>query len=122
MRQNSASTNQMALPGLEQFLCECGCGTYSMRSTRGMKRRYLNDTHKKRVARRRASALRTEGTVSITPKGYLYLYSLDNREIEALWAEFSTRQRAVVQLICDTGMHPPDVLETLCDLFDLGIK
>jgi len=87
-------TNQTILPGMEQAKCACGCGTYFMRVSRGRKRLYVNDTHKKRVARARRSARQSETTITLTPKGKLLAKTLagmpfgdvwDNLDMDSQW-------------------------------------
>jgi len=119
MKSRSVETNQIALPGLETFLCECGCNQYSMRSTRGNPRRYINDTHKKRAARQRESIARTDGRVKMTPKGYLYLTTTNKSELEALWEELAPQQQAVIRMMCETGFDACDIQAALTGLFGL---
>lgn len=115
--QAKTNPNQMTLPGLEPWLCECGCGTYFMRVTRGNRRRYLNKSHKKAAQRARDKALRADGTVRLLPKGYLYLNTSGKRDLEALWNAMDGPEKAVITLLCETGYHPEELRAAIKDLF-----
>lgn len=103
------STNQMPLPGVEMAWCKCACGQSFMRVAKGRRREYLNKSHKKREARRLARLRRTEARVNLTPKGYLYLNAHNHDEIAALWAVMTPAEKALITLVCETGLS----LETM---------
>jgi hypothetical protein len=103
MSKKPANKNQAILPGMEQALCACGCNTYFMRVSRGRKRLYLNDTHKKRVARRKAEARRTETRVFLTPKGIWTAEELAGARYDRVWELLTLNEQWVYEL---SRQHP----------------
>jgi len=95
--------NQATLPGLEQALCACGCGEYFMRVTRGRKRLYVNDTHKKRVMRAKRKERASETVVRLTPKGQAFVDRLAGREYESYWETLTNDEQWVLHL---ANQHP----------------
>jgi len=110
---------QLRLPGMRQVYCKCGCGRYFISSNVGRPREYLNDTHKKREARRQEKLRRTETTVKLVPKGWMYLHYCDPDSYDAYWERFSSAEKAVIQLICDTGFTPEQLQQAMTSLFDI---
>lgn len=114
--------NQIALPGLESAMCGCGCGQYFMRSTKGRKRLYISNTHKKR----RARALATERTGStrarVQPLGWLYLQTGSVDMANHLWNELSAQEQAVMRVLCESGIPADDLLAGLSGLFARGVR
>lgn len=98
--------NHTALPGMEQALCACGCNQYFMRVSRGRKQLYLNASHKKRVARRRAQQRQTETRVMLTPKGIATAEILANTKYERIWEMLSLEEQWVHEL---STHHPAGV-------------
>lgn len=82
-------------------------------------RLYLNDTHKKRAARARDKERRTETTVKLTPKGWLYWYAKEPDEVERLWRNLSHTEQQVIQFLCDTGMEPYLLRNLVITLFGM---
>jgi len=113
--------DQAILPGVVMTLCQCGCGQYFMAAKTPRERLYMNKAHKKRAQRQRDKARRTDATVKMAPKGYLYLYASENHEISALWDAMGPSERAVIMALCETGLSPTDLLRTLSDLFNQGV-
>lgn len=110
--------DQPTLPGLESALCGCGCGKYFMRSTRGRKRQYINNTHKVRAARALAKARQGNSTVRLQPLGWLYLRSGENRDIvEQLWHEMDWKEREVIRALCALPMGADELVEGVRMLF-----
>lgn len=103
MKTSRSNTKQQTLPGMEQALCACGCGNYFMRVTRGRKRMYLNDSHKKRVMRARRKARQTDTRVMLTPKGIARACELAGRNIAALWEQLTPDEQWVLHL---AEQHP----------------
>lgn len=112
---------QGILPGLELAWCKCGCNQSFMRVAKGRRREYINDTHKKREARRLEKLRRTDTRVRLAPMGYLYLHASDNREISALWDAMSATDKAVITALCDTGLTPTELTRALNDLFVMNV-
>jgi hypothetical protein len=117
MSSNKRPSETMTLPGMYQALCACGCGTYFTASDKGKRRKYLNDTHKKREARRLKKVRRTESTVKLTPKGWLYYEARSDVDIENLWNGFNSDERKIIEFLCQTGMEPGDLLRITDALF-----
>lgn len=113
-------TSQALLPTIEQVLCACGCGQYFMAQKTPRKRLYLNNTHKKRAARNRQALQRKNGTVRLTPKGWVYWQCQDQAQLERYWREFSPFEQALIQVLCDTGKTPEELFETVYFLFGKG--
>lgn len=104
--RSKALTNQTTLPGMEQALCACGCNTYFMRVSRGRKRLYLNDTHKKRVMRRKRTERQTETRVMLTPKGLATAEALASAQYSRVWDMLSLDEQWVHEL---SQKHPNGV-------------
>lgn len=85
MKSPFKTKEQRLLPGLEQALCACGCGEYFLRVTRGRKRLYVNDTHKKRVMRAKRKERASETRVRLTPKGIAKAAELAGRDYVPVW-------------------------------------
>lgn len=117
MKTRSISTDQLTLPGLESWRCECGCGTYFMRIMKGNRRRYLNASHKRAAKRAREKAMRADATVRLLPKGYLYINASWKTDLEALWAEFDGPEKALIALLCETGYQPTELRAAFVSLF-----
>lgn len=88
-----------------------------MRVAKGRRREYLNASHKKREARRLEKSRRTDTTVTLAPKGYLYLHARDNRELEALWSAMDPSEQTVIEVLCRTGMSGEELIEAIEGLF-----
>lgn len=54
-RSGQGGTFQNVLPTMVQSICQCGCNQTFMALNMGRKRKYANDTHKKRAYRSRQS-------------------------------------------------------------------
>lgn len=107
MTSHSKTTNQATLPGMEQALCACGCGRWFMRVTRGRKRLYLNDTHKKRVMRAKRQQRASETVVRLTPKGIKLAERIANTSYTALWDMLTPDEQWVLHL---AEQHPSGML------------
>jgi len=81
-------------------------------------REYLNNTHKKRAARQREKLARTETRVRLTPKGWLYWNSQSEPQLAKYWEEFSPKEKALIQFMCDTGIEPGELYQLWYFLFD----
>ena len=79
-------------------------GQYFMATVTPRMRQYLNDTHKKRAARAREKETRTETQAKLAPRGWLYLQNLHDEYREHLWQTMNEDERAVIGLMCETGM------------------
>lgn len=55
-RSGQGGTFQNVLPTMVQSICQCGCNQTFMALNMGRKRKYANDTHKKRAYRKRKTA------------------------------------------------------------------
>lgn len=110
-------TSQALLPTIEQVLCACGCGQYFMAQRTPRKRLYLNNTHKKRAARSRKALERKNGTVSLTPKGWVFWYSDNDEQRAELWSQMSPDQQVVVEFLCQTCWSPERLAAVWQDMF-----
>lgn len=107
MSRSKIQANQTILPGMEQALCACGCNTYFMRVSRGRKRLYLNDTHKKRVMRRKRTERQTDTRVMLTPKGIALAEKLSGRDYTKVWGALTLNEQWVLHL----GTQHPEGLQ-----------
>lgn len=74
-----------------------------MRVSRGRKRLYLNDTHKKRVARRKRQARSTDTRVFLTPKGIQTAEALAHADYARAWDMLTLDEQWVLEL---ASKHP----------------
>lgn len=111
------NAQQMVLTGMETHLCECGCGNYFMRSTKGNPQRYVNKSHKKRAQRAREALARTDTRVRMAPLGWLYLRTRSQDTAEALWRNLNPDEQTVLRVLCETGLHPEALETALARLF-----
>lgn len=94
---------QLKFDNVVSVRCACGCGQWFIAAKTPRMREYLNDTHKKRAARRRAKERRELATVKLAPKGWYYLNVDSERSRETLW-ELSTKiERDLITLMCEKG-------------------
>lgn len=115
--RSQTPTTQARLDGIEQVLCKCGCGHYFMAAKTPRMREYLNDTHKKRAARARAKARTTDDTVRLTGKGWLYMNTGAQDDLDLLWENFEPNEQAIIMFICNTGIQPEQIAGLLVNLF-----
>lgn len=87
----------------EQFLCGCGCNQYGFRSKRGMKRLYINATHKKRAQRARIKSKRDFVDPLFTEAMNRLADKMAQRDYSSLWENISEDERWVVHL---ASQHP----------------
>lgn len=69
MKTSRSNKQQSLFANTEQFKCACGCGQIGFRNSRGRKRLYINDTHKKRVTRRKQSDRQPQWRTVLSAKG-----------------------------------------------------
>jgi len=100
----SKTNNQQSLfSTTEQFLCACGCGQYGFRKATGRPRLYINETHKKRVFRRKRTERSTETHILLTQKGMAKARELANAPVEYLWDVLDADEQWVLHL---AATHP----------------
>ena len=77
---------------------------------------YVNDTHKKRVMRRKRTERQTEAGVTLAPKGWIYFLAPEE-ELQPVWDGLTEMQQKIVTLMCERGMTPLEFINTVWDLF-----
>lgn len=97
--------------------CSCGCGQYFFIHTKDRKRKYINDTHKKRVARRLKKERAERTQVVLTPKGWAYLEAKDDAVLAAMWADMTHVERLVLELVCFNSINPDELRLATENLF-----
>lgn len=104
---------QMTLQGVVSVFCECGCGQSFMATKTPRMRQYINDTHKKRAARKR----KEEQRIKLTPKGWAYLATKDDEELAKQWEHMTRAERELIALVCNMGISPFEIKEAYHQLF-----
>lgn len=101
-QQAGQGGSQMGLPTLDWSVCQCGCGYQFLNKPKGRKRRYYNDSHKKRAYRYRMLTTYQNDVIS-----YEMWKGDTDRHVEAwaryeaetdkvLWARYELERRARV--------------------------
>ena len=102
---------------VSQKVCACGCGSTFLISGKGKKRLYLNDTHKKRAARKLKKERQTETRHRLTPVGWLYLATKDSEMAWKLWEQFTPLEREIIWFICESDHHFTETIGAMWNLF-----
>lgn len=97
-RSGQGGTFQNVLPTMVQSICQCGCNQTFMALNMGRKRKYANDTHKKRAYRERVKV----ETADRWSADYFKTWTDEDLEASALhdpdtarreWAEYEIDRR-----------------------------
>jgi len=103
MKTSRSNKQQSLFADQEQYVCACGCGQIGFRNKRGRKRLYINETHKKRVSRRKAAAERPEYFSALTKAGLQVAARITGLSYPEKWITLTNDQQHALYLL---DQHP----------------